>query len=95
MFSPFGNNFVKTIYKLTETEKQIKVVNDQWGRPTYGIDLARVVLQNISKSIFFNYDSYNYAQLGVTTWSEFASKILKYKNNSINIIPCLIFRISF
>ena len=89
LFSPFGNNFVKTIYKLTETEKQIKVVNDQWGRPTYGIDLARVVLQNISKSIFFNYDSYNYGQSGAITWNEFASKILEFKNNSLNIIPCL------
>ena len=89
LFSPFGNNFVKTIYKLTETEKQIKVVNDQWGRPTYGIDLARVVLQNISKTYFFNYNSYNYAQLGVTTWCEFASKILKHKKKSGSIIPCL------
>ena len=69
LFSPFGDNFVKTIYKLSETEKEIKVVNDQWGRPTYGIDLARVVIKNISKPYFFNHNSYNYAQLGVTTWS--------------------------
>ena len=89
LFSPFGDNFVKNIIKLSETEKEIKVVNDQWGRPTYGIDLARVVIKNIFKPYFFNYNSYNYAQLGVTTWSEFASKILKYKNNSMNITPCL------
>ncbi len=89
LFSPFGNNFVKTIFKLSETEEYIKVVNDQWGRPTYGIDLARVVLQNISKSNFFNYDSYNYGQLGVITWNDFANKISRYKNNSVNIIPCL------
>lgn len=89
LFSPFGDNFVKTIIKLSETEKEIKVVNDQRGRPTYGIDLARVVIKNISKPYFFNYNSYNYAQLGVTTWSEFARKILKYKNNSVNITPCL------
>ena len=89
LFSPFGNNFVKTIFKLSETEKEIKVVNDQWGRPTYGIDLARLIMENISKPHFFNYDNYNYAQLGVTTWCEFASKILKHKNNSMNITPCL------
>ena len=89
LFSPFGNNFVKTILKLSETEREIKVVNDQWGRPTYGIDLARVVMKNISKTYFFNYNSYNYAQLGVTTWCEFASKILKHKKKSGSIIPCL------
>ena len=89
LFSPFGNNFVKTIFKLSETEKQIKVVNDQYGRPTYGIELARVILKNISKSNFFNYDSYNYGQSGIITWNEFASKILEFKNNSLNIIPCL------
>tara|TARA_B100000886_G_scaffold119798_1_gene80543 strand:+ start:32647 stop:33510 length:864 start_codon:yes stop_codon:yes gene_type:complete len=89
LFSPYGENFVKTILKLSETERKIKVVNDQWGRPTYGIDLARVIMKNISKPHFFKYNNYNYAQLGVTTWCEFASKILKYKNNFMNITPCL------
>ena len=89
LFSPYGENFVKTVLKLSETEREIKVVNDQWGRPTYGIDLARVIMKNISKPYFFKYNNYNYAQLGVTSWCEFASKILKYKNNSMNITPCL------
>ena len=52
MFSPFGKNFVKTILKLSQTKKYIKVVNDQQGRPTYGIDLARVVLVISPSQIF-------------------------------------------
>ena len=47
LFSPFGNNFVKTILKKSNSKQEIKVVNDQLGSPTYGIDLARVVLDKL------------------------------------------------
>ena len=48
LFSPFGNNFVKTILKLSNINKEIRVVEDQLGSPTYGIDLARVVLEKLT-----------------------------------------------
>ena len=48
LFSPFGKNFVKTIAHLVKDKKELKVVDDQWGRPTYGIDLARTVLKLLS-----------------------------------------------
>ena len=57
LFSPFGSNFVKTILKLSNIEQEIKVVNDQVGRPTYGIDLAKVVLDNLTNPKFFHFDS--------------------------------------
>ena len=88
MFSPFGKNFVKTILKLSQTKKNIKVVNDQQGRPTYGIDLARVVLSNILKPDFFDYNYYHYAMQGATSWFDFASKIVSITKSPCEIKPC-------
>ncbi len=88
MFSPFGENFVKTILKLIQEKSPIQVVNDQHGRPTYGIDLARTVLKNISNPGLFDYNCYHYAMQGATTWFDFASKIIALKKKSCKIKPC-------
>ena len=47
LFSPFGKNFVKTIANLAKEKPELNLVDDQWGRPTYGIDLARTILKLI------------------------------------------------
>ena len=88
LFSPFGNNFLKTILKLSNIEKEIKVVNDQLGCPTYGIDLARVVLNNLSQSDFFHFDCYHYANKGSASWYEFAKKIIEISKKKCVVYPC-------
>ena len=75
MFSPFGSNFVKTALYNINKKRNLSVVYDQKGRLTYGIDLARVVLSNIDQNHFFDYDCYNYALMGETTWFDLAKKI--------------------
>ncbi len=88
LFSPYGKNFVKTILSLSNVEKKIKVINDQWGCPTYGIDLARNILSCIEKPYFFNYNCYHYTQKGAITWFDFAIKIVSLKKSFCKIIPC-------
>ncbi len=88
LFSPFGNNFLKVILKLSQIKKTFKVVNDQFGRPTYGIDLARIVLTNIEEPNFFDYNCYHYASRYATTWFDFASKIIAIKKSTCQIKPC-------
>ena len=61
LFSPFGNNFVKTILKLSEFNNKISVINDQWGKPTFGLDLAEAILKLINYSKSFNNKIYNYS----------------------------------
>ena len=89
LFSPFGNNFVKKILKLSNTNKEIKVVNDQLGSPTYGIDLARVILEKLTNPKFFDFNCYHYANKGTVSWYEFAKKIIEISKKNCVVYPCL------
>ena len=76
VFSPFGKNFVKTITHLAKEKLVLKVVDDQWGRPTYGIDLARTILRLISTNKIYTFPILHYANQGVCSWKEFAEAIV-------------------
>ena len=76
LFSPFGKNFVKTIARIAKEKSALKVVDDQWGRPTYGIDLARTVLKLISNDTMDTLPILHYANKGMCNWKEFAEAII-------------------
>ena len=76
LFSPFGKNFVKTIARIAKEKSALKVVDDQWGRPTYGIDLARTVLKLISNDTMNTLYILHYANKGMCNWKEFAEAII-------------------
>ena len=76
LFSPFGKNFVKTIAHLAKDKKELKVVEDQCGRPTYGIDLARTVLKLLSNDTLHTFPVLHYANKGVCNWKVFADTIV-------------------
>lgn len=88
LFSPYGNNFVRTILKLSKAKKKIKVVNDQWGCPTYGIELARMVLTYLEKPQLFDHNCYHFTQQIPVTWFDFAHKIISFNKISCKVIPC-------
>jgi len=69
-----GNNFVYTMLKLFKERDLIKVVEDQWGSPTYTADLARVILKIIENDSF-SYGIYHFTNEGMTSWYEFAQTI--------------------
>ena len=76
LFSPFGKNFVKTIARIAKEKSALKVVDDQWGRPTYGIDLARTVLKLISNDTMDTFPILHYANKEMCNWKEFAEAII-------------------
>lgn len=80
-----GNNFVKTMIKLSENHKELKVVNDQVGTPTSTVDLAKVVIKLIDEK---NYGLFHCTCKGVCSWYDFAKEIFRLKNIDIDVIPC-------
>lgn len=80
-----GNNFVKTMVKLSETNKSLKVVDDQRGTPTSTVDLAKVIIKLIENK---EYGVYHCTCKGECTWYDFAKEIFRIKGIDIEVIPC-------
>ena len=70
-----GKNFVRTMLRLSKENKQISVVADQHGSPTYTVDLADIIAQTLEKKIPFGV--YHTTNLRFTTWNKFAEKIFE------------------
>ncbi|MBW4970524.1 dTDP-4-dehydrorhamnose reductase [Croceibacter atlanticus] len=84
LFSEFGNNFVKTMVRLGQEKKELSIVADQYGSPTYAIDLAHIMLKFIVSSST-SYGLYHFSNHGATTWYDFAAEIFKLQNQDIRL----------
>ncbi len=73
LYSPFGNNFVKTMIRLGKEKQQLGVIFDQIGTPTYAADLANVIMTAINKGIVPGI--YHFSNEGVTSWYDFTKAI--------------------
>ena len=78
LFGAHGKNFVDIMLKLSNEMKTVKVVNDQFGKPTYAPDLANKT-QEIAR---LPPGIYHITNEGVCSWYEFASAIID------NAVPC-------
>jgi dTDP-4-dehydrorhamnose reductase len=89
LFSPFGKNFVKTIHQKLMHRKALQVVNDQYARPTSGIDLARIVVELLQNNILMTHSLYHFTNSGVASWFGLARYIAKKLDSStpITAIP--------
>lgn len=86
VFGINGKNFVKTMLNLSNTRDVLTVVNDQFGSPTYTVDLANL-LYDMSKTE--EYGIYHANNEGYCSWADFASYIMlsNQKNTKIVGIP--------
>ncbi|MBA7541362.1 dTDP-4-dehydrorhamnose reductase [subsurface metagenome] len=76
LYGAKGNNFVYTMLRLFRERDVVKVVEDQWGSPTYTVDLAGAILKIIEDDSI-SYGIYHFTNEGVTSWYEFARTINK------------------
>lgn len=79
-----GNNFVKTMLRLSKERDTISVVNDQIGSPTSALELARMILHIVDSK---EYGIYHGTCEGAASWYEFAKAIFSIANANVNLIP--------
>ncbi|HDR8158386.1 TPA: dTDP-4-dehydrorhamnose reductase [Bacillus cereus] len=84
VFGLYGNNFVKTMLRLAEENKELGIVHDQVGSPTYTTDLARFIISLVQTD---KYGVYHGSNSGVCSWYEFAKEIFKQSNIEIVVNP--------
>ncbi len=80
LFEPHGKNFVKSILRQAKATGEIRVVNDQFGCPTYAPDLAEMIFRLIPTK---QYGTYHCANAGVCSWFDLASAAVDRAD-----IPC-------
>ena len=91
VYSSYGKNFVKTMLRLMKEKKQVGVVSDQFGSPTYAADLAECILQIITSSVkreTSNFGGiYNFSNEGIINWFDFALAIKELTGSDCDVKP--------
>lgn len=90
LYSEFGNNFLKTMFRLTAERPALNVVFDQVGTPTYAGDLAVLIFSIIEYGTYEgNEGIYHFSNEGVCSWYDFATEIAAAAGHTeCRINPC-------
>jgi dTDP-4-dehydrorhamnose reductase len=88
LYGVHGRNFLKTILKLAlrDPDKKLKVVNDQFGSPTWSYRLALQIAELIEKN---GRGTYHATAEGHCTWYELAGHLLGKVGIRHSLIPCM------
>ncbi len=85
LYAPWANNFVRTMVRLTGKLDELKVVDDQRGRPTSAEHLAACSLRIAQDG---ETGAYHVTDGGECTWHGFAVEIARIAGNTCDIAPC-------
>jgi dTDP-4-dehydrorhamnose reductase len=88
LYGKYGNNFVNTMLRLMNEKEEVKVVNDQYGSPTWAFDLSETIVafvQQLEGGKNVPYGIYHFSNEGNITWFEFAKEIYQ-KGRELNCI---------
>ena len=89
LYSEFGNNFLKTMLRLTAEKESLNVVFDQVGSPTYAGDLALAIFSIIEGEVYAgNEGVYHFSNEGVCSWYDFATEIAAAAGHECVVLPC-------
>lgn len=84
LYGKGGRNFIDAILNQAKTQQTLRVVNDQFGKPTWAKDLAEALIPFFEST---NYGIFHLVNEGVTSWFEYAKEILKLAGMEKEIIP--------
>ena len=87
VFGTNGNNFIRTMLRLSETHRELRVVDDQVGTPTYTFDLARLLVDMILTDKYGYYHATN--EGGYISWYDFATEIFRQAGRDMKVVPVL------
>lgn len=79
-----GSNFVKTMLTLGRQGKPLTVVEDQFGSPTFTVDLAESIWRLIQTD---RYGTYHVSNSGSCSWYEFAQVIFEEAGLKVELAP--------
>lgn len=89
VFSSYGNNFLKTMLRLSEAHNRLTIVGDQIGGPTPAnaiaaacIEMAKQLKEDATKS-----GVYHFAGAPETSWAGFANEIFAQAGRDVEIAP--------
>ena len=85
VFGLNGNNFIKTMLRLSEKYDTIRVVNDQFGTPTYTKDLSRLLVDMAETEKYGYYHATNEGSF--ISWYDFSCEIFRQTGKSTSVIP--------
>lgn len=84
VFGMNGKNFIKTMLSLADKGyRELRVVDDQIGTPTYTYDLARLLVDMIQTEKYGYYHATN--EGGYISWADFAEEIFKQANKAVKV----------
>ncbi len=86
VYSEYGNNFVKTMLRLSENRDEINVVADQFGCPTSANDIAAAVI-TIARRLVEDSSAhlrgvFHLSGTGETNWANFAKQIFAFSEEN-------------
>ena len=83
LFGPTGRNFVSTMLSFAADRKEVRVVDDQRGSPTYVGHLAEATVGIVA----LPHGLYHVAGGGECSWAEFAEAIFEDAGVRCRVIP--------
>jgi dTDP-4-dehydrorhamnose reductase len=84
-FGVNGHNFIRTMLNLADSgKKELTVVDDQIGSPTYTFDLSKLMCDMMMTD---KYGIYHATNEGVCSWAEFAAFIFKTAGLKVTVHP--------
>jgi dTDP-4-dehydrorhamnose reductase len=86
LFGKNGKNFVDTMLSLAQKLDELKVIDDQHGKPTYTLDLVKRTREIIENKEEFGI--YHVTNENETTWYEFALEIFRQAGVKIKVNAC-------
>jgi dTDP-4-dehydrorhamnose reductase len=85
LFGIHGRSFPRTMLERARTQQITRVVSDQWGRPTFTVDLARATWELLLAGAR---GYVHIANTGRTNWYELAKAVFRSEDAEALLTPC-------